>query len=188
MNRVGYIVLFIVVIVIAATSSWLLRRIDPQPFNILKPVQHNMDYFLTDFNSTIMNLSGIPQYTIKGTRLEHFPDDSSFDITQPDIKLFRGKRPPWLVKSKTARILSKKGTIYLNGKTSMNRAKSKNELAINLDTSNVTIYTEKDFAETKDNVHIYTKKHDIKAKGMRVYLAEGRLELLSNVRGTYDVQ
>jgi len=188
MNRFRHIILFIIVIAIAATSSWLLRKIDPEPFNILKPVQHNMDYFLTDFDAAIMDKSGNPHYALKGKRLEHFPDDNSIDVIQPDIKLFRDKLPPWQIKSDFARILNKGSIIHLNGNVFMTRPKSKNEPEIKLNTSNLTIDVSRNFAETKNNVHIYSKKHNIKAKGMRVYTAEGRVELLSNVTGVFDAK
>lgn len=187
MNRLGYILLFVIVIAIAATSSWLLNKVEVQPFSLIKPPRHDMDYFLTRFNATVMNKDGKPHYILSGSRLEHFPDDSSIDITQPDIKLFRDKLSPWYVKAEQARILKKGTLIHLNGKVSMRRPRSKHEPEIKLDTRDLTIKTDQDYAETQQTVFIQTDKHRLKAVGMRVYLADGRLELLSDVEGSYDV-
>ncbi len=187
MNRLGYILLLIIVVAIAATSSWLLNKVEVQPFDLVKPTPHDMDYFLTNFNATIMNKEGKPHYILNGTRLEHFPDDGSIDITLPDIKLFREKLSPWYLKAKQARILKKGTLIHLNGKVSMRRPGNKNEPELKLDTSNLTIKADLDYAETRDAVFIQTEKHRLKAIGMRVYLADGRLELLSNVEGFYNV-
>lgn len=187
MNKVGYIILFIIVIAIAATSSWLLQKVDTEPFDTVKPVPHNMDYFLTNFDASIMDKEGKPHYNLKGDYLEHFPDDDSIDIVQPKIKMFRVKLPPWKVDSKKARILNEGKLIYLNGKVFMKRPQSKNEAEINLQTSNLMLDLNRDYAETKDAVYIQTENHHLKAVGMRVYLEDGRLELLSKVRGVYHV-
>lgn len=187
MNRLGYFLLFVIVIAIAATSSWLLNKVEVQPFNLIKPPRHDMDYFLTNFNATVMDKEGKPHYILTGTRLEHFPDDHSIDITLPRIKLFRKKLSPWHVKAAQARVLNKGSLIYLNGKVSMQRPRSKTEPEVKLDTRNLTIKTDLDYAETRDAVFIQTGKHRLKAIGMRVYLADGRLELLSNVEGLYNV-
>lgn len=187
MNRLGYILLLVIVVAIAATSSWLLNKVEVQPFNLVKPTRHDMDYFLTNFNATIMDKNGKPHYILNGTRLEHFPDDGSIDITLPDITLFREKLSPWYVKAEQARVLKKGTLIHLNGKVSMRRPGSKNEPEIKLDTSNLTINMGIDYAQTNDAVFIRTGKHRLKAIGMRVYLADGRLELLSNVEGFYNV-
>jgi len=188
MSRSGYIILFIAVVVIAATSSWLLKTVDTQPFTILEPPRHYKDYYLQNFNATIMNENGKPHYVLKGKYLEHFPDDESIDIKQPDVKLFREKLPPWNLLSEHARVLNKGNLIYLNGNVLMNRPESANEPEINLTTSNLTLKVDQNYAETNDPVDIKTEKHRLKAKGMRVYLADGRLELLSDVKGFYDVK
>ena len=193
MNRIRYIILFIIVVIIAATSSWLLKKVDNQPFNIVKPTRHDMDYFLTNFDATIMNEAGKPHYIVKGAYLEHFPDDDSIDIKQPKINLFRENLPPWNMDAEQARVLNKGKLIYLNGKVTMHRPSSKTkkgkiEPEINLTTSNLTIKVERNYAETNDAVHIQTEEHHLKATGMRVYLDDGRLELLSNVNGIYHVK
>ncbi len=187
MNRLGYILILVIVVAVAATSSWLLQKVEVEPFSLIKPPRHDMDYFLTNFNATVMDKEGKPHYILTGTRLEHFPDDRSIDITLPNIELFREKLSPWYVKAKQARVLNKGTLIYLNGKVSMHRPRSKTEPEVKLDTSNLTIKTDLDYAETREAVFIQTGKHRLKAIGMRVYLADGRLELLSNVEGFYNV-
>jgi len=187
MNRARFIILFVIVIAIAATSSWLLKSVDILPAKTDEPIPHNMDYFLKNFNATVMNKEGKPHYNLIGDYLEHFPDDDSIDIVQPKIKMFREKLSPWKVKSNTARVLNRGKLIYLNGAVNMHRDASDKEPAVNLDTTNLTINLETDFAQTDEPVFIQTEKHRLKAIGMRVYLADGRLELLSSVKGVYHV-
>lgn len=187
MNRIRFILFFTFVVIIAATSSWLLKRVELRPFDIVEPPRHDMDYFLTNFNATIMNKNGTPHYILKGSRLEHFPDDGSIDIILPKINLFRSALSPWNMRSDKARILNKGDLVYLNGKVHMQRPQSATETEIKLETSNLTIKADIDYAETRDAVFIQSTKHHLKAVGMRVYLEDGRLELLSNVEGFYNV-
>lgn len=187
MNRIRYIIFFIIVVVIAATTSWLLKKVELQPFAIVEPQRHDMDYFLTKFNATVMNKDGKPHYILNGSRLEHFPDDGSIDITLPRINLFRDTLSPWQANSDQARVLNKGKLIHLNGKVSMLRPQSATEPEIKIETTNLTIKTDLDYAETRDAVFIQIAQHRLNATGMRVYLADGRLELLSNVDGFYNV-
>jgi len=187
MNRFGFIVLFVIVIAIAATSSWLLKKVDTSQTKAKEPIPHNMDYFLKNFNATVMNQQGKPHYNLIGDYLEHFPDDDSIDIDKPKLKMYRENLAPWHVKSNTARVLNRGKLIHLNGSVKMRRPESSSEPAIQLDTTNLKINLETDYAQTKEAVFIQTGKHRLKAVGMRVYLADGQLELLSRVKGVYYV-
>jgi lipopolysaccharide export system protein LptC len=56
-----------------------------------------------------------------------------------------------------------------------------------LTTQALTLYPERDYAETAQSVRIQTAGSNTTATGMQVFLNDGRLELLSNVRGQHEL-
>ena len=55
-------------------------------------------------------------------------------------------------------------------------------------TSRMTVLPEKDYAETRQPVRIIAANGVTTATGMKAYLDEGRMLLLSNVRGQHELR
>ena len=136
----------------------------------------------------IMDEAGSPKYKMRAVHLEHFPDDNSIDVKQPFVEYFRPQLSPWILVADEGQIFNKGNLIILNGKVVMERVKSKSEPYLKLVTRDLTIRTDTEYAETDAKVHIKTENHDLHATGMRVYLAQGKLELKKNVTGKYEVK
>ncbi len=188
MNRLGYLLLLLTVTAIAATSSWLLSKVDEKPLSILQPERHDPDYFMTNFNATVMNAGGTPKYKMSATRLEHFPDDGSIDVTQPYFEYFRPHLSPWIVVADAGQIFNKGKLVHLNGKVIMERQKSNTEPYVKLVTRDLRIHTDTEYAETDAKVNVQSDNRQLQATGMRVNLAAGKLELRNKVTGTYGIK
>ena len=57
-----------------------------------------------------------------------------------------------------------------------------------LTTSALTLYPRRDYAETDQSVRIEAARSVTTAEGMKLFLNDGRLQLLSTVRGQYEVR
>ena len=55
-------------------------------------------------------------------------------------------------------------------------------------TQALTLFPDRDYAETAQSVRIEDADNVTTAVGMHVYLNDGRLELLSTVRGQHEVR
>jgi len=143
---------------------------------------------MSNFTAIIMGETGLPKYKMRAAHLEHFPDDDSIDINQPHIEYFRPRLSPWVVVADTGQVFNKGNLIHLNGKVVMERQKSKTEPYVKLVTRDLRIQTDTEYAETDAKVQIQTDGHNLQATGMRLYLAQGKLELRSKVTGNYAVK
>ena len=187
MSKLHYITILLLVILIAAFSNWLLRSFETEPLGIKKEVRHDPDYFIEQFIATQLDKNGKPRYRLEADLLNHFPDDDSIELTRLKLKLFREKLPAWSANADEGLVLEKGALIKLIGHVVMQRPPSPTESEIKLITSNLVIYPQKEYAETDAAVQITSANSIIEATGMKVYLADGRLELLSNTRGKYEI-
>lgn len=188
MNRLGYLLLLLTVVAITVTSSWLLSKVDNKPLGLAETPRHDPDYFMTNFTATLMNEKGLPRYKMSAARLDHYPDDNSIDISKPNVEYYRMNLSPWVLVAEQGQVFNKGNLILLNGKVTMERKKSTAEPYLKLITRDLRIQTDTEYAETDAKVFIQTDNHKLYATGMRLYLAQGKLELRSKVSGEYASQ
>ncbi len=54
---------------------------------------HTPDYFADHFSVTILNPQGTTQYRIKASKMVHYQDDGTIDITLPAVRVFTPNEP-----------------------------------------------------------------------------------------------
>jgi len=188
MNKLQIVTIVLFVILIGAFSNWLLTSLETRPLIRPEKVRHDPDYFLDNFNATVMNDSGKPRYKLKGKRLDHYPDDKSVAIQQLTMDLYRDKLPEWKVTAVQGLVYDKAQRIELLGKVTMHRPPTPEEAEITLLTEDVTIFPQREYAETDAAVTITSGRNEMQAVGMRLNLSDGRLELLSETKGKYVIK
>ena len=185
MSRTRLIVVLLI-ISLALFSSWILKSLDQIPL-LRKPVaRHEPDYFLTGFNSTVYDADGKRQYHLRGQRLEHYPDDNSVQIQQPQMTLYSA-RETWELTADRGIFHEQKKKLQLVGQVKAYNVnvKAGNRLAIQ--TQNLDLYTEQKYAETRQPVKIEHGTDVISATGMQLHLDDGRINFVSDVQGTYEI-
>lgn len=101
--------------------------------------------------------------------------------------LYRDGELPWHVRSERGEV-SPQGTeveLIDNVRTERTDAKGRHTL---LTTSRMTVFPEREYAETQQAVRIEAANGVTTGQGMKAYLNEGRMLLLSNVRGQHEVR
>lgn len=185
MSKSRYFLLLLFVISITWLSVWLLDTVSPLPRLEKKALRHDPDYFLEDFTATVMDSTGKPRYLLQATNMKHYPDDNSMALVKPRFRLYRDNLAPWRAKSDKGLIYETTRVIHLNGNVIMERDATQSEAPVKLVTRDLLIRTKEGYAETHALVKITSEQSKVTAVGMRLYLADGRLELLSNVQGSY---
>jgi lipopolysaccharide export system protein LptC len=172
--------------IIAAFGWWLSEQIAPTRQVTQSTSQTLPDYSMSDFTLTSMDLQGIPEYTLQASSMVHYPEQEISDLMKPNLEFFQANAKPWNIRSETGKATDDGTLVNLLGKVRIWRQPSDTERAITMDTRNLTVQPDKDYAETHEAVHIVTEGHDIKGKGLRAYFDTEYFELLSDVRGTHE--
>jgi len=187
MNKLQIVSVILLVILIGAFSNWLLTSLETQPRILPREVRHEPDYFLQNFSATSMDKDGMAQHRLVADYLEHYPDDDTLVIRQLKLDLFRENLPPWTARANQGVVYERGERIQLSGEVELHRPATDRGEALTLQTEELTVYPQQEYAETDAAVTITSDRSDTRAIGMRLDTGKGLLELLSNTRGTYVI-
>lgn len=169
-----------------AVGYW---NISPDSFN--KPAaigeqNQDIDYFVVGATSREFKEDGRQKYFMTATRLEHVQTTDITHVSVPHLKLYRSdESQPWLVDALKGEVSPGGKEVELIEQVKIDHLDAK-QRRTQLQTSRLTVIPDKDYAETAQPVRIDAANGVTTATGMRAYLKEGRMQLLSNVRGQHE--
>ncbi|MCU7938780.1 MAG: LPS export ABC transporter periplasmic protein LptC [gamma proteobacterium symbiont of Bathyaustriella thionipta] len=142
----------------------------------------------TFFNTAeIINFgeTGLPKSKIIGAQVSHYPDEADSEIMTPRITLFRENGPPVYVSADHGWI-NKQGTrVILKGHTVIKREQSQVNQFSQLESPELTIWPNRDYAETDKAVKITTDSTIATGVGMKAFLDKEHYYLLNNVKAQH---
>ena len=180
MSRLTFITVLSVITLLIAISFQYQQQSTPAPSAKKTPQSAEPDFYLSNTTSIEFDPSGQPRYRFNAKRLEHFPVGDYTLVESPDITLFHDDGTPWYISANQGRASSGNENIKLWDNVVILRDTPKDPLQMN--TRTLTIIPTKDMAETKQDIEILGKRGKVEATGMKAYINENRMELLSNVR------
>ncbi|MFT6624377.1 MAG: lipopolysaccharide export system protein LptC [Cycloclasticus sp.] len=174
---------------LAAGSWWLAFIQEPEPDKLIVKPSHKIDYFLKDFDSLNMTLSGEAKQRLKAQYMQHFIDDDSTELTEPRMTMYSPDKPELNIKSETGYISSDGELILLNGAVNIKRDAMKNIAPMEIDTHNLRIQMANDFAETDEFVTIKSGNNIIRGTGLRAHFREPiNIKILAHARGHHEIK
>ena len=179
--------LLLIIPVISITITWyVFTNPSIEQTQITFPEQNIQRKVANTFfnNADIINFdeTGYPKSKIIGDQIFHYPDEEDSEIINPKITLFREKGLPVNITADHGWI-NKDGTrVFLKGHTIIKREKSQDNRFSQLETPELTIWPNKDYAETDKAVKITTAATIATGVGMKAYLDKEHYYLLDNVK------
>ncbi len=173
------------VIAALAGLSWWLQQEEQGAHLISQGEQHVIDYSLKDFEITAMDERGLPRHIMKAAHMVHYSDDDSAELSQPHMLVYREKGGPWILQSEAALVYQGGDKIWLQGDVHIEQRREDDKGMLLLDTRDLWIYADQDYAESSEAVVIRDGLSVTRAKGLKIDLEQGRMQLLANVRGEY---
>ena len=185
-KKIRNILLFAVIAALfAAVGYW---NISPQRF-LDKPVvaadKNAIDYFATNAHSLQYLPDGKLQYELTSDKLEHLQASEVTLLTNPDLHMYRGTTYPWHVQSERGEVNPDGTEVELIDSVRVARTDEQNRTLI-ITSTRMTVFPQKQYAQTERDVRIDGAGGVTTGKGMKAYLKDGRMDLLSNVRGQYE--
>lgn len=144
------------------------------------------DLFVNGMDLRIIGEDGNMHYRVRASRMEHFPYDDHSDLTAPFIQIFSQQKATWDARSERGRVADQGDTLWLLGRTVINRPALADQQAVNVVTSDVMVKPRADTAETSAAAVITSGRYRIEGVGMLANFRESRLDLHSRVRGRID--
>ncbi len=175
-------------IALAVLSWWLQRSVEPTSQQILEEKQHEPDYYMDEFELTALNLAGKPAHKLYADSLKHYANDDSATLERPHLVVFRSEDEFWDIRAESGLVLNGGETVLLQGEVIILRITATDTEALQIYTFDLTVHLQTKYMETAAPVNIKDGRGRTTAIGMRTNLRQRRIELLSEVRGTYEPQ
>lgn len=146
-----------------------------------------IDYYVINGRSVEYMPDGALRYEMTTTKLEHVQASDVTLLTTPDLQMYRGTEYPWHVQSDRGEVGPKGKQVELIDNVRVARTDAK-ERPVILTTSRLTVFPDQEYAQTEQDVRIEAANGVTTATGMKAYLNDSRMHLLSNVRGQHEVR
>lgn len=117
----------------------------------------------------------------------HFPESDEGVFSTPNILIYQEDRTPWVITSQQGQYLSKTEQLLFKGSVLIQQL-DKDAPVLDFETDELSLFTKTKFIITDKPVKISSKAVTTTATGMKVWIDEKKVELLSNVEGIYVPQ
>ena len=179
----GNVTLLLVAVV---ASGWLLRELEVtgDTKGEVQP-SDRPDVIMDHLIMTAMDEEGRPKRRLEAVRMAHFPESDSHRLERPYLIMFQEDQQPWHVRSEQGIITENGEEIMLLGMVQIWRPGNGETRELEIETRDLRVLPEEDFGETDQSAVIRTRNSQSTGVGMRAFLKESRIELLSEVLTTY---
>lgn len=144
------------------------------------------DSFINHANIINYSESGKPKNNIVADKILHYPGDVDSKLIKPHISLFRELGSPILITADNG-FTNQQGTrIILTGHVVITRKRSQHNQFFQLKSPTLTIWPNKEYAETDKAVMMTTEGTIVNAIGMKAYIDKEHYLLLSNVKSKHQ--
>lgn len=185
-----------IILLCAAVLILLLWRSPPKEFSqLLTPKAQLHTYpssYLSGVRTTQYDKNGQVSYYLNAARAEFYPQQGEKPellMDKPQLTLFTQKQPtaPWNISSQQAQGSEQSDELLLIDQVVIEQHQA-NGHRMRLTTDKLRVKPNRRYAETDKPVMITDPTGTTKATGLKVFFDEERIELLSNVKGRYQVQ
>lgn len=175
-----------VLLSLVITSVWLVYDFNASSDSETPASRHAADFFVENFVATTMDEKGRPRRRVTAQHMSHFPDTDTHELTRPYLEVFSEAQLPWHVKSERGWLSAKGDVMLLLGEVHIWRNAPDGTRKMDIKTSDLRVLPESEYGETDKPVTITTPRSQSRSIGMRAFLGQGRMEMLSQVRTIYD--
>jgi lipopolysaccharide export system protein LptC len=176
-NRI--VVLSTLIIAFALSINWVLEEEEKE---VSSEPRNDPDLYMLNASINQFDESGELQHTIGAQRFTHFPLTDLTTMKSPTMSLASEAPTPWQITAKEGRILPasryREEIVELWNNVLAEKSRDNNDF-INIQTNSLTVYPEREYAETDEKVYIDSQTGRTSAAGMKAYLDTGRFMFFS---------
>ncbi len=164
------------ILVFAIATNLILEQSDSLPPAPM--LRNDPDLYMLNATVTQFDDDGNLQHTIKADRFTHFPLTDMTSLIFPNLRLFpHSKKEPWDIEAKNGRLLSQ--SVYReevvelwNDVLAVQQTDSGH--FVRIQTQSLTVYPEREYAETDQKVYIDDNSSRTSAAGMKAFFRGGK--------------
>lgn len=180
----GGLVLLAVVLALAV-GYWNIRPASFTPQLVQDPLQP--DFFMDNPRIRQLNEQGQPVYDLTSIRAAHQVGEDITELDEPRLVYYReGDQQPWNLRARYGEVSADGERVELSQNVIIEQPLA-GQPARRLSTPALSVFPSRHYAETDRSVRIEAGGVTT-ATGMQANFNDGRIELLSNVRGEHEAR
>ncbi|GGO82864.1 lipopolysaccharide export system protein LptC [Marinobacterium nitratireducens] len=146
----------------------------------------NTDFYLRDARIQQFDADGRLHQQLQSPELEHYPEPGLLQASEPRIELARkGSEGRISIEAAEGMLMDSNERVDLSGDVRLHDETADGP-GLRLETSSLTLLPQQQYAETDARVRILAPGGETRGRGMKAYLEERKVELLSEVEGRYE--
>jgi lipopolysaccharide export system protein LptC len=176
---------WLILIILALGTTWLeqsLKEVLSKP--VLEISDNAPDFTMKDFQTRQMDDRGYLKTELTAETMIHYKNSNS-KLNAPYMVFYEAGLPVWTVRSEQGEISSDGDQIWLLGKARLQRYNEKPSLEII--SRDIWLQLKKQYAETAAPTTVISGLHKTESVGMRIFMLTKQIELVSQVRGRYEI-
>jgi LPS export ABC transporter protein LptC len=144
---------------------------------------HDPGYAARDAKLVQTGPDGHPLYTVDADVIRQQPNDNTVELEQATLGFYDANGSLWTARGEHGQVGQDTGKVELSGDVHVNGTPQGTQQAAEILTNYLAFDTNSKIASTKDPVTLTWSGQEIKGRGMRATLNDGRVQLESAVRG-----
>ena len=183
----NYLIGSLIVALLAAVGYWNVRPESFMDKRASGETDNAIDFYVVGASTQQFQADGKLHYEMTASKLEHLKASDITLVDKPDLQLYRGTQYPWHVRSDKGEVSPEGKEVELIDNVRIARTDAKGRPTV-ITSSRITVFPDEEYAQTKQAVRIEAANGVTTAKGMKAYMNDGKINLLSNVRGQHEVR
>lgn len=182
------VVVIVLLGLLALLTQWLLNLNEAKRRTEERKPRHEPDYTMENFVITAMSATGQPAHRLQAPLMVHYADDGSSEFTRPDITLYQVGAAPWEVHAERGWMPQDRKRILLQDEVLIENPAAPSREVWHLKTRDLTLLPDQSYAETAQPATLTGHSSVVSGVGMQAFIKQGRLKLLSHVRGRHEAK
>jgi lipopolysaccharide export system protein LptC len=165
------ILLALVFALFGGVAWWLLEQ-EPDSEEPAPPRERRPDYVVSDFTAVETDETGRPARELAARQVRQYVDEDLAELDLPHLSLYQAEGPPWQAESNRGLLLSGGDQVRLSEDVRIHRAGTARDRQVRLDTSELTVWPKRQYAEGDQPVRIESDDDWLTAAGLRLWYAK----------------
>ncbi|MBD9485481.1 LPS export ABC transporter periplasmic protein LptC [Pseudomonas sp. PDM14] len=181
------VIFTLIAALLVAVGYWNIRPESFMERQTVAEAESAVDFYAINASTQQYQEDGQLHYEMTAEKLEHLKASDVTLVSKPDLQLYRGTPYPWHIQSARGEVAPEGKEVELIDDVRIARTDAKGRPTV-ITSSRMTVFPDKEYAQTRQAVRIEAANGVTTAKGMKAYMNDGRINLLSNVRGQHEVR
>lgn len=144
------------------------------------------DTVVTDLTLTQFDANGHVSHYLQTKTVRHVPRNDTHYLTTPTIKIAQENQAPWEINAQEAVAIQSGQQITFHDNVIICQKKGKPAEETRVTTEEITYFPQKQLATTRKPIRLSQAGNVVTSTGMNAYLADNRVQLLSNAQAVYE--